>query len=158
MVLEVGDLAPDFEFLLENGTLKRLHEIDGLKIIYFFPKAFTPGCTRESCSIRDSYDHLKENGISEVIGISTDSNDTQKKFKDKYNLPFPLIGDSNKTIAKSYKVYRNLVFTGFSKRVTYVVDAMNKIVSVNDLGVRGNKAQYGLTEYGKELLEIVKIE
>lgn len=158
MTLNVGDSAPDFEFIDNSGSVVKLHELDGLKIVYFFPKAFTPGCTKESCSIRDTYDGLKEKGISEVIGISTDSYETQKKFQKKYNLPFPLIGDNKKVISKAYKVYKNYLLTGFSKRVTYLIDSSNKIVSVKDLGLKGGNSDYGLNNYGKELLEITNIE
>ena len=158
MTLNVGDSAPDFEFISDGGAVTKLHELDGIKIVYFFPKAFTPGCTKESCSIRDTYDDLKENGISEVIGISTDSYETQKKFQKKYNLPFPIISDNKKIISKAYKVYKNYLLTGFSKRVTYLIDSNNKIVSVKDLGLKGGNSDYGLKNYGKELLENIKIE
>ena len=61
-MLQIGDSAPDFEFIDKDGSKKNFHSLKGNKIIFFFPKAFTPGCTRESCSIRDNYEDIKQNG------------------------------------------------------------------------------------------------
>ena len=154
MKLQVGDSAPDFEFIDRDGTTKNFHSVKGTKLVFFFPKAFTPGCTSESCSIRDNYDDLKLKGVSEVFGVSTDSHKKQEEFAKEYNLNFILVEDTSKHISKDYGVLLNAVVLNLSKRWTFVVNDENKIVSATNIGMGGGNTKYGLKEYGKELLEL----
>ena len=154
MKLQIGDIAPDFEFVDKDGITKNLHSVKGKKIIFFFPKAFTEGCTRESCSIRDNYEDLKQNGISEVFGVSTDSKEKQDEFIKAYDLNFLLVEDKSKQISKNYGVLINALVINISKRFTFVVDNDNKIISATNIGMSGKNTKYGLKNYGKELLEL----
>ncbi len=154
MKLRIGDTAPDFEFIDKDGSKKNLHSVKGKKIIFFFPKAFTPGCTQESCSIRDNYEDLKQTGISEVFGVSTDSKEKQDEFIKAYDLNFILVEDKSKKISKDYGVLLNALVVNMSKRWTFVIDDENKIVSATNIGMGGKNTKYGLKNYGKELLEL----
>ena len=154
MKKQLGDIAPDFEFVDRNGNGKNFHSVPGKKIVFFFPKAFTPGCTMESCSIRDNYEDLKQNGISEIFGISTDSHEKQESFAEKYNLNFLLVEDQSRKISESYGVLLHAIILNMSRRYTFVVDDENKIIKVSNIGMAGNNTKYGLKNYGKELLEL----
>jgi peroxiredoxin Q/BCP len=100
--LNPGDKAPDFSLLDQNGGTVRLADFKGEKILlYFYPKANTPGCTKQSCSVRDSLPDLSRLGIKS-IGISPDNESAQKKFDDKYNLSFPLLADVDHKTAEDY--------------------------------------------------------
>ncbi len=100
--LKEGDKAPDF--LIEQAGLKK-SDIEGKKVIlYFYPKDNTPGCTAESCNLRDNYDDLKSKGF-EVIGVSPDSEKSHENFKNKHSLPFPLIPDTEKEVLSAYGVW-----------------------------------------------------
>jgi len=103
--LKEGDKAPDFTAKDQNGSTVSLSDFKGKNVIlYFYPKDDTPGCTAEACSFRDNYQSLQGNGF-EVIGVSTDSEKSHKKFEKKYSLPFPLIADEDKTINEAYSVW-----------------------------------------------------
>jgi len=103
--LKEGDKAPDFTSKDQNGKTVSLSDFKGKNVIlYFYPKDDTPGCTAEACSFRDNYQSLQGNGF-EVIGVSTDSEKSHKKFETKYNLPFPLIADEDKNINEVYGVW-----------------------------------------------------
>jgi thioredoxin-dependent peroxiredoxin len=114
-MLKPGDLAPDFV----AGT-ETLHQIlvHRRAAVYFFPKAFTPGCTRESGDFRQHFERLWAAGCA-VIGISTDDQETNDRFRESLNLPFPLVGDPDQKIVRAYDVRWPLV--GFAQRVTYIV-------------------------------------
>jgi len=101
-VLKVGEKAPDFIGKNQNGEYVKLQDFKGKKLIlYFYPKDNTPGCTSEACDLRDNYNMWLSKGY-QVIGISPDSENSHIKFIEKYNLPFDLISDTEKTILKSY--------------------------------------------------------
>jgi len=103
--LKEGDKAPDFTAKDQNGKTVSLADFTGKNVIlYFYPKDDTPGCTAEACSFRDNYQSLAGNGF-EVIGVSTDSEKSHKKFETKYSLPFPLIADEDKNINEAYGVW-----------------------------------------------------
>lgn len=103
--LKEGDKAPDFTSKDQNGKTVSLADFKGKNVIlYFYPKDDTPGCTAEACSFRDNYQSLQGNGF-EVIGVSTDSEKSHKKFETKYSLPFPLIADEDKSINEAYGVW-----------------------------------------------------
>ncbi|HEY8928098.1 MAG TPA: thioredoxin-dependent thiol peroxidase [Mucilaginibacter sp.] len=103
--LHEGDQAPDFIANDQNGKQISLSDYKGKNLIlYFYPKDDTPGCTAEACSFRDNYQSMLGKGF-EVIGVSTDSEKSHKKFETKYSLPFPLIADTEKTINEAYGVW-----------------------------------------------------
>lgn len=102
MKLEIGDKAPEFKGIDENGTSISLSDFKGKNLIlYFYPKDNTPGCTNEACDLRDNYNMWLEKGY-EVVGVSPDSEKSHLKFKEKQNLPFPLISDTEKIIIKEF--------------------------------------------------------
>jgi len=127
--LRVGDRAPDFSLLDERGLPVSLKDYLGSKVVvlYFYPKDFTPGCTAEACSFRDSYKPYQDKGAV-VIGISVDSVESHSKFSEKYNLPFSILSDSSKEVAKAYGV---LGIGGFlAKRFTFVINKEGKITHI----------------------------
>jgi thioredoxin-dependent peroxiredoxin len=124
-VLKVGDHAPDFEARASDGRHIRLSDLRGRPVVvYFFPKAFTPNCTREAMRFRDNYPELKGLG-AEVLGISTDGLDTQCRFATRHEVTFPLIGDDDRTICRDYGVLWSLI--PLAKRVTFVIDERGEI-------------------------------
>jgi len=101
-MLKVGDKAPDSLGIDQNENTISLKDYEGKKVVlYFYPKANTPGCTAEACNLNDNLERLKAKGY-EIIGVSADSVKTQKSFAEKYHLNFPLIADTDKNIIKSY--------------------------------------------------------
>jgi len=103
--LNEGQKAPDFSAKDQNGTNVSLSDFSGKNLIlYFYPKDDTPGCTAEACSFRDTYDSLLEQGF-EVLGVSTDNENSHQNFISKYSLPFPLISDTDKNIVELYGVW-----------------------------------------------------
>lgn len=134
MKLKVGDNAPDFELPDQDGKIHKLSDYQGQKIlVYFYPKDNTPGCTIEACQIRD--DFPKFNSIkAEVLGISTDSVESHKKFSQKHNLPFTLLADANKEVVKAYGVYKPKKFLGKeflgTQRTSFLIDGDGKIAKI----------------------------
>ncbi|MCS6913014.1 MAG: peroxiredoxin [Myxococcota bacterium] len=127
-MLKVGDPAPDFSATTTEGRTLRLSELRGRKVVlYFFPKAFTPGCTLETRRFRDAYEDLRSLG-AEVIGVSGDSHERQCAFAAAQGVTFPLVGDSDHAIAKSYDVLWPLF--SLARRVTYVIDEDGRIEAV----------------------------
>lgn len=105
MKLEKGDKAPDFKLKNQNGEMIDLDGFKGKKLfIYFYPKADTPGCTTQSCSVQESLPDFSDINVA-VIGISPDSPEKQKKFAEKYDLNFPLLCDEDKTVSESFGVW-----------------------------------------------------
>lgn len=101
-MLEIGNRMPDFSAADQNGNIVKSADLIGKKtVVYFYPKANTPGCTAESCSLRDNYERFLALGYN-VIGISKDSVKAQKNFSDKYALPFPLLADTDALIIKAF--------------------------------------------------------
>ena len=132
MSLSVGDQAPDVDVVASNGTRLSLRELKGKKnvVIYFYPKDFTLVCTKETCGFRDMYGELRD-GDTEVIGVSFDDNETHEKFAKEYKVPFPLVADTEKSLAKAFgalSFFRNLV--GRPSRVTYLIDKQGKVAGV----------------------------
>jgi thioredoxin-dependent peroxiredoxin len=106
MPLKESDLAPDFEVQDDKGQTFKLSTLKGRSaVLYFYPKADTPGCTKEACSFRDSIAEFKKHG-AEVIGVSPDKPSAQAKFKSKYELSFPLLADENHQVAEAYGVWK----------------------------------------------------
>ena len=105
-MVEEGKQAPEFELESDTGETVRLSDLRGKSVIlYFYPKDDTPGCTTEACEFRDSYDRFRAQGI-EVIGVSPDGAESHRKFKDKYELPFPLLADPDRSAAEAYGVWK----------------------------------------------------
>lgn len=129
MALKIGEQAPDFKLPDSSGKLCTLSVDfkDKPCIIYFYPKDFTPGCTKEACSFRDNFNLFDKLDIH-VIGISTDSAETHKKFKSTFELPFELLADTSGEVSKKYKAL--VPFINISKRITYLLDANHKIRAV----------------------------
>jgi len=127
--LKIGDMAPDFSLLDEHGRSVSLKDFLGKKVLvlYFYPKDFTSGCTAEACSFRDDYKLYEEKGAA-VIGVSLDSVESHSKFSQKYSLPFPILSDKGKEVAKAYGV---LGAGGlFAQRVTFIIDKEGKITHI----------------------------
>ena len=134
--LQAGDLAPLFTAKNQNGETVSLSDYKGKKVIlYFYPKDNTPGCNAEACDFRDNYQSLTSQGF-EVIGVSTDDEKSHKKFEAKFDLPFTLIADTEKTIVESYGVWVEKSMYGKSymgtSRKTFVIDEEGKIITVID--------------------------
>ncbi|MFW9794650.1 MAG: peroxiredoxin [Candidatus Thorarchaeota archaeon] len=130
-MLKVGDEAPDFETVDDTGERFKLSDFKGKKIVlYFYPKDFTPGCTAEACSIRDSYEIFEHSGIT-VFGISGGSAELHQKFRGKYNLPFNILMDEDFKIAELYNAKSRLNILGVGvKRITYLIDENGKIEEI----------------------------
>jgi peroxiredoxin Q/BCP len=117
--LAVGAPAPDVSALDQNGAPLVLKDVfaKGPTLVYFYPKADTPGCTKQACSIRDDWETLKGKGI-QVLGVSGDKPESQKKFEEKYKLPFTLVADPEGKVAAGFGV----PFTaGFAKRISFLI-------------------------------------
>jgi peroxiredoxin Q/BCP len=106
LMIDEGTEAPDFELTSDDGSTVRLSDLRGKPVVlYFYPRDDTPGCTTEACEFRDAYDRFREQGI-EVIGVSPDAADSHRKFKEKYELPFPLLADPDHAAAEAYGVWK----------------------------------------------------
>jgi len=134
MILREGDKAPDFNLKDTLGNIVTLKEFLGKKIvIYFYPKDDTPGCTIEACEIRDSYSIFKENNVV-VLGVSADSIESHQNFTDKFNLPFPLLADVNKSMCADYDVLIDKIVHGHTvrgiSRITFLIDESGTIKKI----------------------------
>jgi peroxiredoxin Q/BCP len=128
---KVGDLAPLFTGQDQDGKTLALADLIGKKIVllYFYPKDFTSGCTKEACGFRDRLGELQTNNV-EVIGVSHDSVESHKKFAEEYKLNFTLIADPDGKIIEAYDVKMPLM--AMSKRVSFLIGLDGKIVHVTD--------------------------
>lgn len=125
-MLEVGMKAPEFSSVDQNGEPISLSQYKGQKVIlYFYPKDNTPGCTKQACGFAENYPHFIEKGAV-VLGVSKDSVTSHKKFESKYNLPFPLISDTELEIIKAYDVWKEKSLYGKKymgiERSTYLIN------------------------------------
>lgn len=129
MSISVGDVAPDFEAPTSQGGKLKLSGLRGKKVVlYFYPKAFTPGCTVGTQRFAEITPLLDQKGV-QVIGISVDNANTQHKFAESCHANFPLVDDETKGISKSYGV---LGMMGLAKRVTFFLDENGKVVDLVD--------------------------
>jgi peroxiredoxin Q/BCP len=128
---KAGDTAPAFTGLDQDGKSVSLADFAGKKnvLLYFYPKDFTGGCTKEACGLRDRMGELKTNNV-EVIGVSYDSAESHKKFIAEYNLNFPLLADTNGVIVEAYDVKMPLL--KMSKRVSFLIGPDGKIIHVTN--------------------------
>ncbi|MGZ0017127.1 thioredoxin-dependent thiol peroxidase [Yeosuana sp. AK3] len=134
--LQVGDKAPNFKATDEQGQLISFEDFKGKKlIVFFYPKANTPGCTAEACNLRDHYSQLQAQGYH-LLGVSADSQKAQSNFKEKYQFPFPLLADEDKTVIKAFGVWGPKKFMGREfdgiHRTTFVINEEGVIIKVID--------------------------
>lgn len=135
-MIKVGDKAPGFSGVDYSGNTISLSDFAGKKLIlYFYPKDNTPGCTAEACSLRDGYSELKKMGF-EIVGISPDTEKSHRGFAEKHSLQFPLIADTDKSIAKAYGVWGQKKFMGREymgiNRTTFIIDAQGNVEKIFD--------------------------
>lgn len=126
MSLNIGDQAPDFKTKDQDGKTIKLSDFKGKKIVlYFYPKDNTPGCTAQSCNLRDNYATLQDQGYI-VLGVSTDGEKSHQKFITKFDLPFPLIADEDKSVHNLYGTWAEKSMYGKTYmgtvRTTFVID------------------------------------
>jgi peroxiredoxin Q/BCP len=132
--LKTGDKAPNFKAKDQDGNSISLKDFAGKKLVlYFYPKDDTPSCTNEACNLRDNFGSLKKKGYA-IVGVSADEEKKHKKFIAKYDLPFPLIADTDKKVIEAYDVWGEKFFMGRTfdgiVRTTFVIDEKGKIEKV----------------------------
>lgn len=125
-MLKVGDKVPEFSSKDQDGNTINLSDYKGKKlVVFFYPRASTPGCTMEACNLRDNYKVLSEQGF-ELLGVSADTERKQANFRNKYNFPFPLLADVDHTVINTFGVWGPKKFMGRTfdgiHRTTFVID------------------------------------
>jgi peroxiredoxin Q/BCP len=148
-VIEEGQAAPDFELPTDSGETLKLSDLRGKPVVlYFYPKDSTPGCTTQACGIRDAYGEFERAGAV-VLGVSPDNERSHVKFKDKYELPFTLLADTEHSVAEQYGVWGEKSFAGKKymgvNRSTFVIDGDGTVKRV----LRGVKPK----EHAGDVLE-----
>lgn len=149
--LKVGDNAPDINSIDQDGNVVKLADYRGSKLIlFFYPRANTPGCTAEACNLRDHYAELMEKGFK-ILGVSADNEKKQKSFINKQKLPFPLIPDTDKKVIMDYGVWGPKKFLGKAYegiiRTTFVISDKGKIEKIFTKVNTGEHAEQILKEY-----------
>lgn len=131
-MLRVGDEAPDFSLKSEKGetiSLTQFRERSPV-VLYFYPRDNTPGCTKEACAFQNSIEDFRRMGVA-VLGISCDSEESHRKFKQSYGLLFPLLSDEDRSVSKAFGVYKEKNMYGRKvmsiERTTFVIDKMGRI-------------------------------
>jgi peroxiredoxin Q/BCP len=144
--LKVGDKAPQFSGVDQNGNLHTLADYNGKKlVVFFYPKASTPGCTAEACDLRDNYTSFQSKNYV-LLGVSADSAKAQLKFVEKYELPFPLLADEEKSVILAFGVWGPKKFMGKEydgiHRTTFVIDEKGSIEEIiSDVKTKAHAAQ-----------------
>jgi thioredoxin-dependent peroxiredoxin len=133
-MVEKGDVAPDFSLPADDGSVVRLGELKGSKVIlYFYPKDNTSGCTTQACELRDVLPRIDEKGAL-VLGVSPDPVTSHVKFKEKYQLNFPLLSDEDHAVAEAYGVWKEKSMYGRTywgiERSTFIIDEDGVILEV----------------------------
>ncbi len=121
-----GDKAPNFSAIDQEGKTHQLADFKGKKlVVFFYPKASTPGCTAEACDLRDNFEQFQAKNYA-ILGVSADSQKAQLKFKEKYDLPFPLLADEDKAVIQAFGVWGPKKFMGKTydgiHRTTFIID------------------------------------
>lgn len=152
--LKEGDKAPDFNISDQGGKVHKLTDYQGKKVIlYFYPKDLTPGCTTQSCNLRDHYSDLKAKGF-EVIGVSADDEKKHQKFIEKHDLPFNLLADTERKLLNDYGVWGEKKFMGKVydgiHRTTFVIDEKGSIEKIITKVKTKEHSQQILNELGME--------
>jgi peroxiredoxin Q/BCP len=129
--LKVGQKAPDFALQDDSGNKVKLSDLKGKKVVlYFYPKDDTPGCTKEACAFRDGIKEIRKHGAV-VFGVSADSVESHKKFKNKFDLNFPLLADPDREAIESYGTWKEKSMYGKKymgiERTTFIIDEQGKI-------------------------------
>ena len=132
--LKAGDKAPDFSALDQDGNSISLSDFKGKKlVVFFYPKASTPGCTAEACNLNDNYDRFKAQGY-EILGVSADSAKRQANFKNKYGFQYALLADEDKAVIEAFGVWGPKKFMGKEydgiHRTTFIIDENGVLVDV----------------------------
>jgi len=132
--LKTGDNAPNFSAKDQDGHVHELKDYKGKKlVVFFYPKASTPGCTAEACNLRDHWSSFQDKGY-EILGVSADSPKRQQNFKNKYELPFPLLADEDKSVINAFGVWGPKKFMGKEydgiHRTTFIINEEGKIEEV----------------------------
>lgn len=148
-MLKIGDKVPDFKGIDQNENIISYQDFKGKKlVVFFYPKASTPGCTAEACDLRDNENALKAKGYH-LVGISADPVAKQKKFADKNELPFPLLADEDHTILNAFGVWGPKKFMGREfdgiHRTTFIIDENGTITNVIE--------KVKTKEHAKQILE-----
>ena len=144
--LNIGDKAPNFSAKDQDGNLHTLADYKGKKlVVFFYPKANTPGCTAEACDLRDNFDRFKANNYA-LLGVSADSSKAQLKFKEKYEFPFPLLADEDKSVIEAFGVWGPKKFMGREydgiHRTTFVINESGVIEDIiSDVKTKAHAAQ-----------------
>lgn len=134
MCIQSGITAPEFEMRDDTNTLRKLSDYrDRNVVLYFYPKDDTPGCTKEACNFRDDYSAYEKAGVV-ILGVSPDDVKSHVKFKDKFQLPFPLLADEGHKVCDMYEVWGMKKFMGKEYegvlRTTFLIDPQGKILQV----------------------------
>jgi peroxiredoxin Q/BCP len=139
---QVGESAPAFRLQDQNGHWRTPADFHGhWLVLYFYPKDFTPGCTTEVCTFRDDIAKLRKAG-AEVVGVSLDDVKSHAEFAAKYRVPFPLLADSERSVATRYGVLASRMGMHYAKRTTFLIDPQGKIAKVYvDVDPEKNSAQ-----------------
>ena len=124
--LQVGEAVPSFSVSDDRGNIQQLSDYKGQKlVVFFYPKANTPGCTAEACDLRDHYKELQAAGYA-LLGVSADSEKKQRNFSEKYDFPFPLLADEDKQVINAFGVWGPKKFMGREydgiHRMTFIID------------------------------------
>ena len=132
--LKKGDKAPDFSGFDQDNKFHQLSDYSGKKlVVFFYPKANTPGCTAEACDLRDNFERFEANNFA-LLGVSADAQKAQAKFKDKYKFPFPLLADEDKSVIEAFGVWGPKKFMGREfdgiHRTTFVIDENGIVTDV----------------------------
>lgn len=132
--LKAGDKAPNFEAEDQDGNKIKLSDYQGKKLVlFFYPKASTPGCTAEACNLSDNYELMQQKGY-EILGVSADSKKRQQNFRNKYDFPYPLLADEDKKVIHAFGVWGPKKFMGKEyegiHRTTFLIDENGKIEDV----------------------------
>lgn len=134
--LQVGDNVPAFSVSDDRGNIQKLSDYKGQKlVVFFYPKASTPGCTAEACDLRDHYKELQDAGYA-LLGVSADSEKRQRNFSEKYDFPFPLLADEDKQVINAFGVWGPKKFMGREydgiHRMTFIIDENGVVERVID--------------------------
>ncbi|GLU45049.1 thioredoxin-dependent thiol peroxidase [Allomuricauda sp. NBRC 101325] len=135
-ILKVGDKVPEFSAKDQDGNTINLSDYKGKKlVVFFYPKANTPGCTAEACNLRDNYAELQAQGF-EILGVSADSEKKQSNFRDKFEFQYPLLADEDHTVINTFGVWGPKKFMGKEydgiHRTTFVIDGNGVVEKVID--------------------------
>lgn len=126
--LTTGDRVPDVKVDSTGAEAVNLREVPGWKVVYFYPKSFTGGCTKQACALRDSISRFEDLDAT-IFGVSTDDLVAQKKFKAKHDLPFELLADDKKELSKAFDV---MGIFGMSKRVSFIINDDGVVTDIID--------------------------